>query len=87
MSARPHRRCGRFCREHHQIVCAGHPGIWKSVLFEDENLLALDKPSGLLSPRPNGPMLRWRKRERPNLMRLLYEGIAAQKPWAKQRVS
>ena len=45
------------------------------VLFEDDHLLALDKPSGLLtSPdRYNA--------DRPNLMRLLHDGIAAKKPW------
>ena len=49
------------------------------VLFEDESLLALDKPSGLLtSPDRYDP-------ERPNLMKLLHAGIAAQKPWARER--
>ena len=49
------------------------------VLFEDEDLFALEKPSGLLtSPdRENA--------DRPNLMKLLHDGIAAQKPWAKER--
>ncbi|TAK93072.1 MAG: RluA family pseudouridine synthase [Verrucomicrobia bacterium] len=49
------------------------------VLFEDEHLLALDKPSGLLtSPDRYDP-------NRPNLMRLLHDAIAAQKPWAAER--
>jgi 23S rRNA pseudouridine1911/1915/1917 synthase len=49
------------------------------VLFEDEFLLALDKPAGLLiSPDRYDPM-------RPNLMKLLHAGIAQQKPWAQQR--
>ena len=49
------------------------------VLFEDEHLLALDKPSGLLvSPDADHP-------ERPSLMKLLHDGIAAGKPWASQR--
>lgn len=49
------------------------------VLFEDEHLLALDKPAGLLtSPDRYGP-------ERPNLMKLLHAGIAEGKPWAKER--
>lgn len=49
------------------------------VLFEDEFLLALDKPAGLLtSPDRYDP-------QRPNLMKLLHAGIAAQKPWARQR--
>lgn len=50
-----------------------------AVLHEDEQLLALDKPSGLLtSPDRYDP-------DRPNLMRLLHEGIAAGKPWARAR--
>ena len=49
------------------------------VLFEDEHLLALDKPAGLLVPPDPDNM------ERPSLMKLLHEGIAAGKPWAAQR--
>jgi RluA family pseudouridine synthase len=49
------------------------------VLFEDDSLLALDKPAGLLtSPDRYDPL-------RPNLMKLLHAGIAAQKPWARER--
>lgn len=49
------------------------------VLFEDEHLLALDKPAGLmLSPDSLTP-------ERPSLMQLLHDGIAAGKPWAVER--
>lgn len=49
------------------------------VLFEDEHLLALDKPAGLLtSPDRLDP-------NRPNLMRLLHAGIADGKPWARER--
>ena len=49
------------------------------VLFEDGDLLALDKPAGLLtSPDRYDP-------ERPNLMKLLHAGIEQQKPWAKDR--
>ena len=49
------------------------------VLYEDEFLLSLDKPSGLLtSPDRYDP-------NRPNLMKLLHAGIAAQKPWARER--
>ncbi len=49
------------------------------VLFEDEHLLALNKPASLLaSPDRNDA-------HRPNLMRLLHEGIAGAKPWASQR--
>jgi len=49
------------------------------VLFEDGDLLVLDKPSGLLvSPdRLN--------EERPSLMKLLHAGIEQQKPWARER--
>jgi RluA family pseudouridine synthase len=54
--------------------------FWElDVLFEDEHLLALNKPACLLtSPDRYDPA-------RPNLMRLLHAGIAAAKPWAKQR--
>ncbi len=49
------------------------------VLFEDEHLLALDKPSQLLSsPDRYDP-------QRPNLMKLLHTGIAEAKPWARER--
>jgi len=49
------------------------------VLFEDEHLLALDKPSGLLaSPDRNEP-------NRPNLIELLHSGIIEGKTWARQR--
>ena len=49
------------------------------VLFEDDHLLALDKPAGLLtSPDRYDP-------QRPNLMKLLHAAIAAGKPWARER--
>ncbi|MGH7951790.1 MAG: RluA family pseudouridine synthase [Limisphaerales bacterium] len=49
------------------------------VLFEDEQLLALNKPAGLLtSPDRDDP-------NRPNLMKLLRAGIAAAKPWTRER--
>jgi len=49
------------------------------VLFEDEHLLALDKPSGLLtSPDRDDDA-------HPNLMRLLHDAIAAGKPWTVER--
>lgn len=49
------------------------------VLHEDDHVLALDKPAGLLvSPDRLAP-------ERPNLMTLLHEAIAAAKPWARER--
>jgi RluA family pseudouridine synthase len=48
-------------------------------LHEDEHLLALEKPSGLLTaPDPLEP-------ERPSLMKLLHAGIAEHKPWAIER--
>jgi RluA family pseudouridine synthase len=50
-----------------------------AVLFEDDHLLALDKPAGLLSsPDRYDP-------QRPNLMKLLHAAIAAGKPWARER--
>jgi len=49
------------------------------VLFEDEHLLALDKPARMLtSPDRYDPL-------RPNLMKLLHAGIERGVPWAKQR--
>ncbi len=48
------------------------------ILFEDEHLLALDKPAGLLtSPDRLAP-------ERPSLMQLLHASIAAGKPWTRE---
>src|SRR5215469_7530231 len=54
--------------------------FWElAVLFEDEHLLALDKPSRLLtSPDRYDPA-------RPNLMKLLHAAIEAGKPWAAER--
>ena len=49
------------------------------VLFEDEHLLALDKPAGLLTSPDRYDA------NRPNLMTLLHAGIEQQKPWAKTR--
>lgn len=49
------------------------------MLFEDDFLIALNKPPGLLtSPDRDHP-------DQPNLMTLLHAGIAAGKPWARQR--
>jgi RluA family pseudouridine synthase len=49
------------------------------VLYEDEHLLAVDKPSGLLSsPDPHNP-------DRPVLLHLLHAGIAEGKAWARDR--
>jgi RluA family pseudouridine synthase len=54
--------------------------FWEvSVVFEDEHLLAVNKPARLLtSPDRYDP-------NRPNLMKLLHAGIAAGKPWASVR--
>lgn len=49
------------------------------VLYEDEHLLALDKPAGLLV---SAELL---EPERPSLMGLLHEAIAAGKPWVSSR--
>lgn len=49
-----------------------------AVLFEDDHLLAVDKPSGLLTSPDRYD------RDRPNLMKLLHAGIADGKPWAQQ---
>ncbi len=49
------------------------------VLFEDEYLLALDKPAGLAaSPDRNDP-------QRPSLAALLHAAIVASKPWVRER--
>jgi RluA family pseudouridine synthase len=49
------------------------------VLFEDEHLLALDKPARLLtSPDPDNL-------GRPSLMKLLHTAIADKKPWVAER--
>src|ERR1017187_381587 len=55
-------------------------GFWKiPVLFEDECLLALDKPAGLpTSPGRDDP-------HQPNLIKLLHAGIEHNAPWAKER--
>jgi RluA family pseudouridine synthase len=49
------------------------------VLFEDGDLLALDKPASLLTSPDRYDA------DRPNLMKLLHAGIEQQKPWAKER--
>jgi RluA family pseudouridine synthase len=49
------------------------------VLWEDDDLLALDKPASLLvSPDHHDP-------DRPSLMTLLHAGIERGAPWAKER--
>ncbi len=54
--------------------------FWEiTVLFEDEHLLALDKPSRLLtSPDRYDPA-------RPNLMKLLHHDITRGAPWVRER--
>lgn len=48
------------------------------VLHEDDHVLALDKPAGLLvSPDRLAP-------ERPSLAKLVHEAIAAGKPWVRE---
>jgi 23S rRNA-/tRNA-specific pseudouridylate synthase len=55
-------------------------GFWEiAVLFEDEHLLALDKPAGLLTSPDR------HDEARPSLMQLLLDGLAAGKPWARER--
>jgi RluA family pseudouridine synthase len=49
------------------------------VLFEDDSLLAIDKPSGLATS-PENP-----DSEEPNLLSLLHSGIRDAKPWARER--
>ena len=49
------------------------------VLFEDEHLLALDKPARLLASPDADDVAR------PSLMKLLHGGIADKKPWASER--
>src|SRR2546429_7868732 len=54
--------------------------FWElSVLYEDQYLLAIDKPSGLAtSPDRYNP-------DRPSLLKLLHSGIAEARPWARER--
>jgi RluA family pseudouridine synthase len=54
-------------------------GFWEiPVLYEDEHLLALDKPSDLLtSPDRSEP-------DRPSLMKLLHAGIERGTAWARE---
>lgn len=54
--------------------------FWEiQVLYEDQHLLALDKPSGLASVAED------QEEQRPNLMALLHAGIGQGKPWARER--
>jgi len=49
------------------------------VLYEDAQLLALSKPPRVLTSADRFDP------DRPNLMKLLHEGITAAKPWARER--
>ena len=65
------------------VIKLSSPGtheFWEvEVLFEDEHLLALNKPARLLtSPDRYDP-------QRPNLMKLLHAGIEESKGWARER--
>ena len=54
--------------------------LWEiPVLFEDDHLLALNKPAGLLVSADR------RDLEKPNLVKLLHAAIADGLPWVKQR--
>jgi len=57
------------------------------VLFEDEHLLALDKPAGLLTlPETDAAVKTGEPAgERPSLMKLLHAAINEGKPWARER--
>lgn len=48
------------------------------VLFQDDDLLALDKPPGLLTSPDRHDL------GRPSLMKLLHKAIQEQKPWARE---
>src|SRR3954463_2388619 len=63
-----------------KLSSPGTHEFWEiPVVFEDEHLLAINKPASLLtSPDRYDP-------NRPNLMRLLHDGLAERKPWAKAR--
>jgi RluA family pseudouridine synthase len=56
--------------------------FWElSVLYEDDHLLALDKPAGLLSAPDQD---HFDQPGSPNLLELLHKAIADAKPWAKE---
>jgi RluA family pseudouridine synthase len=63
-----------------KLSSPGTHEFWEvPVVYEDQDLLALDKPSGLLSSPDRYDS------ERPNLMKLLHSGIAEGKAWAVER--
>jgi RluA family pseudouridine synthase len=63
-----------------KLSAAATRQFWEiPVVFENEHLLALDKPSHLLtSPDRYDP-------NRPNLMKLLHQDVARNAPWVRQR--
>src|ERR1700677_2786619 len=72
--------------ERHQVSAAvklSSPAtreFWEiPVLFEDEHLLALDKPARLLTSPDAGDVAR------PSMIKLLHRGITDKKPWAQER--
>ncbi len=70
---------------HENVIKLSSPAtqqFWEiSVLFEDESLLAIDKPAGLatvLEPPES-------ESEQPTLMALLHSAIREGKPWVRER--
>lgn len=63
-----------------KLSAPGGRGFWEiPVVYEDAHLMALNKPAGLLvSPDRYD-------RDRPNIMRLVLDAVAAGKPWAAAR--
>ena len=65
------------------VIKLSSPGTqeyWEiPVLYEDQDLLAVEKPSRLLTSPDRYDS------QRPNLMKLLHAGIAEVKPWARER--
>ena len=60
-----------------KLSSPGTREFWEiPIVHEDDDLLAVDKPSGLLTSPDRYD------RDRPNLMKLLHAGIAEGKPWA-----
>jgi RluA family pseudouridine synthase len=63
-----------------KLSSPGTGGFWElPILFEDEHLLALNKPAGLLTVADSEDPAR------PNLVGLLHQAIVEAKPWAKER--
>lgn len=63
-----------------KLSSTGTAEFWElPILFEDEHLLALNKPAGLLTVQDSEDPAR------PNLLGLLHQAIAEAKPWVKDR--